>query len=300
MTLTDREAADRYASQAVADAHSTLSRFLRESRGQEALGFRKGLIEASKALADRLVEVYAEVGASDPGQRDDVVAVISQRVVSFIKSSVASQRGSNAANAARTGTQLSASYNAGVIGNRFDLAVYEKLKAAGANVSAAPRPKQDKFGILDSPRLYEDDFKKSVGVLGVSVIFFDLDDFKSLNTRFTEPVIDRTVLPELQKLIASLVVGRGFAYAEGGDEFVITLPNTDISLAEAFASVLLDRIRAAEFSVDGEDVAVTASAGIAASADPEQHQAVREAASRAKGEAKSQGKDRYAVSPMVV
>lgn len=31
-----------------------------------------------------------------------------------------------------------------------------------------------------------------------SVIYFDLDDFKKLNPRFTEPVIDRTLLPELQ------------------------------------------------------------------------------------------------------
>ncbi len=156
-----------------------------------------------------------------------------------------------------------------------------------ALVLPAPRPKQDKFGILDAPRLYSDDFLRGIGLLGVSVIYFDLDDFKAVNSRFSEPVVDRTLLPALMRLVASLAEGHGWAYAEGGDEFIMLLPNTNIRLAEAFAAVLLERIRATVIDVDGEQVQVSATAGISWSDNAVDGQACREAASKAKHAAKT-------------
>jgi len=179
--------------------------------------------------------------------------------------------------------------------------VFERRNQVGG---AAPLPlpvtrkKQDKFEILDSPKQYEPDFAASIGILGVSVVYFDLDDFKALNTRFTEPVIDKTLLPDLQRMIAALVDDHGYAYAEGGDEFIILLPNTNTLLAEAFASMLLECIRSTAFSVAHESVKVTASAGIASSLNIADGQACREAASAAKRDAKQQGKDRHVVSSL--
>lgn len=83
-------------------------------------------------------------------------------------------------------------------------------------MASAERKKQDKFGILDAISQFEQDFRASVGPLGAAVIYFDLDGFKLLNTRFKETVIDRDLLPELQQLIDRLVTGHGYAYAEGG------------------------------------------------------------------------------------
>jgi diguanylate cyclase (GGDEF)-like protein len=160
----------------------------------------------------------------------------------------------------------------------------------------AQRLKQDKFGILDSVKLYASDFDESVGAHGIAVIYFDLDNFKSLNTRFTETVIDRELLPKLQRMIDALVVGHGFAYAEGGDEFVIMLPNTGIKIATAFAEELLDRIRSLEFTINGEVVSVTASAGLATAATVGAAQTCREAANVAKRTAKEEGKDRLVVA----
>lgn len=74
--------------------------------------------------------------------------------------------------------------------------------------------------------------------------------------------------------------------AEGGDEFVVVLPNTNTALAEAFTSLLLERIRLATFDVDGVAVSVTASAGVASSMSADDGQACREAAGKAKGVAK--------------
>jgi GGDEF domain-containing protein len=104
------------------------------------------------------------------------------------------------------------------------------------------------------------------------------------------------LLVELNKLIAALADGRGVAYAEGGDEFIVLLPNTNAVLAEAFTKVLLDAIRTKVFSVDGVSVSITASAGIATSSDPDGGQACREAAALAKREAKEGGRDRYAMA----
>lgn len=187
------------------------------------------------------------------------------------------------------------------VGREFDLAVHALKKPrpfviAQESRAAPARRKQDKFEILDSPKQYDLDFPHSIGMLGVAVIYFDLDDFKTLNTRFTEPVIDRTLLPELQRMIAALVVNRGYAYAEGGDEFIIMLPNTNAALASAFAAELLERIRSTRFDVDGDEVKVTASAGIAVGAIAGQAQACRESASAAKRDAKEQGKDRFVVA----
>jgi hypothetical protein len=97
-------------------------------------------------------------------------------------------------------------------------------------------------------------------------------------------------------LIAALVLDRGYAYAEGGDEFIVILPNTNAVLAEALTAELLERIRSTTFEVDREPVRVTASAGIAVSTIAEDAQRCREAASAAKRDAKGKGKDRYVLA----
>lgn len=301
MALTDRQAADLRKEDAVSKAYQTVARHKQADRASPATAFRNGLIAAVDELRKDLIVVYAELGgAGEEPLRSELARTIGDRVTAFIRSSVAGVRGQNSPAAAREGVRLISSSTMG-IARDLDLAVHEQRKRAGV-VSALPtapvRRKQDKFEILDSPKHYEADFPRSIGMLGVAVIYFDLDDFKALNTRFTETVIDRTMLPELQRLIAGLVQDRGYAYAEGGDEFIIMLPNTNSALAEGFASLLLERIRSTSFIVGTDSVNVTASAGIASSLHDQDVQACRDAASHAKRDAKQQGKDRYVVSAM--
>lgn len=296
MVLTDRRAADMRASEAVGKAHQTLSRHMQMNRHNAAMAFRNGLREALPELSERLVELYSQLSDA-PEERDELVDVIVRQVTSFITSAAAGQRGSHIGSVAREASNQTAAATMG-IPNSFDLAVHEHRKKREAAAPVRVRRKQDKFEILDSPREYEPDFIQSVGVLGVSVIFFDVDDFKEVNTRFTEPVIDRTLLSELMRMIWALAEGRGFAYAEGGDEFVITLPNTNTTLAEAFTALLLEQIRSATFDVDGQPVKVTASAGIASSMSAGDGQACREAAGAAKRDAKNRGKAQCLVSAL--
>ena len=89
-------------------------------------------------------------------------------------------------------------------------------------------------------------------------------------------------------MIAALVQDHGYAYAEGGDEFIIMLPNTNTALAEAFVSMLLEQIRTTPFIVGSETVNITASGGISSSLNAEDVEACHDAASAAKREAKQQ------------
>lgn len=246
-------------------------------------------------LCKRLIETYAMLpDASQQQVRDEVVEYIKHRASCFLRSCNATYgRGDKAALVARLVSRLHGDLIS--IPRNFDLAVYDRLKVEGDIAPPTPsRIKQQKFGILDSTAdHYEADFKAGVGALGIAVVYFDLDKFKDINTRFTETVVDRTILPEIQTLIAALVDARGFAYGEGGDEFVVTLPNTSANLAVAFVEVLLEEIRSAEFVVSEERVTVTASAGIACADSPDEWESCRDAASKAKQAAKDAGRNTY-------
>tara|TARA_R110002073_G_C9440723_1_gene577359 strand:- start:842 stop:1714 length:873 start_codon:yes stop_codon:yes gene_type:complete len=285
-----------HASDAVSEAHAEVAQ--KWSIAGHLITLHRVLPVELKKLCARMVAVYSELpNASDPAVREDVTQEIRRRASSFLQSCNATYGpGNNAAGVARQVVQLHG--NLASIPREFDLAVHKRLKQEGPIEPPAPiRAKQQKFGILDcGANHYESDFKAGVGALGIVVVFFDLDNFKEFNTRFSEPVVDREILPELQKLILALMEGRGYAYAEGGDEFVITLPNTNIELATPFVEVLLEALRDTEFSVNDELVTVTASAGIAWTEVPTEWQACRDAAAIAKQRAKTEGRDRYAVA----
>ena len=134
MVLSDREAADSYASQAVGQAHAALTRALAAGGGNEALAFRNGLRKAVADLSTRLVEVYSQLeSASETATRNELVNVITERVSAFVQSSVAGRRGPNAPSAAREGARVIADLTAG-IGRTFDLAIYEQQRKRKATV----------------------------------------------------------------------------------------------------------------------------------------------------------------------
>jgi hypothetical protein len=92
-------------------------------------------------------------------------------VNAFISSTHAGLR-PNAGGPARLAAELQGRVSMGVHGT-FALATH-----AASN---------DKFEVLDSPSHDAEDLRSSVGKLGVSVIFFDLDHFKQLNTGSPSP-----------------------------------------------------------------------------------------------------------------
>ncbi len=96
-----------------------------------------------------------------------------------------------------------------------------------------------------------------------SILFFDLDRLKQVNDRYGHLCGSR-VLIELVALIKSLLRRSDKVFRFGGDEFVLTMPETDQDGAMQAAHRLRKAIRNHRFKVmEGVEVKLTASFGIA-------------------------------------
>jgi diguanylate cyclase (GGDEF)-like protein len=94
----------------------------------------------------------------------------------------------------------------------------------------------------------------------LALILLDLDHFKQVNDQGGHPVGDQ-VLANVGATLRGVLRARDFAGRNGGEEFAILLPDTEIDAALEIA----ERVRAAiaEISLPGTDVSVTASMGVA-------------------------------------
>ena len=97
----------------------------------------------------------------------------------------------------------------------------------------------------------------------IAILFLDIDNFKGLNTTYTETKVDETILPEVQHLIRRLTSYRGEAYRYGGEEFIVILPNHNEKEAMMFAERMRAEFEAYSFSVDEKKEALTISVGVA-------------------------------------
>jgi diguanylate cyclase (GGDEF)-like protein len=125
-----------------------------------------------------------------------------------------------------------------------------------------------------------------------SVLFVDLDHFKSINDRYGHEAGD-TVLKEVAACIARNARDCDAFGRIGGEEFSLFLPNTDLAGAEVVAEKLRTSIEALELSVGEARLKVTASIGVARN-QPE-HQSIAEIqrlADQAMYLAKKQGRNR--------
>ena len=77
-----------------------------------------------------------------------------------------------------------------------------------------------------APRLFFDDLEEvrsaaEIRGLPFAVSFLDIEFFKAINDRYTEPTVDRDLLPTFMRCMEAHVYGRGRAYRQGGDEYVV-------------------------------------------------------------------------------
>jgi diguanylate cyclase (GGDEF)-like protein len=116
----------------------------------------------------------------------------------------------------------------------------------------APRVYDEKFHILETPRLFLTDlayYRHECALRGseLAVAYVDIDDFKAINSRLTETVVDLLVLGPFLELLESWVFGHGHAYRFGGDEYVIVLPNVSRQMAVVMLDELRQRVLEARF-----------------------------------------------------
>jgi len=151
-----------------------------------------------------------------------------------------------------------------------------------------------KFGMLRAESQLEADFSAYVEDHGgLGLLFFDIDHFKKLNTKYTETIVDREVLVPLQRFLLNAIQSRGLGYSVGGDEFIVLLRNADSTESKAFADRLLQTVSAYAFNIGGNKETLTLSIGLACfPSDSKILTQLREMANKAENLAKSTGRNK--------
>jgi diguanylate cyclase (GGDEF)-like protein len=122
----------------------------------------------------------------------------------------------------------------------------------------------------------------------LSLIIFDIDDFKQINDTYGHNVGDN-VLIELTKVVSNNIRTTDIFARWGGEEFVILTPNTDMDHAKELA----ERLRVAiEDSIFKEAFTVTCSFGVAEFKKGDTTDTLSKRADDALYEAKKSGKNR--------
>jgi diguanylate cyclase (GGDEF)-like protein len=144
-------------------------------------------------------------------------------------------------------------------------------------------------------RLAEAVASVTAGRRGASLVFVDVDYFKSVNDRFGHPAGD-AVLRALGRLLRESVRGRDLAARIGGEEFALLLPGTPATGAVTAA----DRIRATladiVVPIESGSVQVTASFGVTQLVPGQSPADAVSIADRALYRAKESGRNRVVVA----
>jgi diguanylate cyclase (GGDEF)-like protein len=110
-------------------------------------------------------------------------------------------------------------------------------------------------------RLQEEVIRAARYELGLSMLLFDLDHFKSINDQYGHPAGD-AVLVAVAQIIRSCLRESDFAGRYGGEEFGVILPSTNVVGAMVVAERLRRQIEAQEIQCDSTTIHVSASIGV--------------------------------------
>jgi diguanylate cyclase (GGDEF)-like protein len=133
----------------------------------------------------------------------------------------------------------------------------------------------------------------------LSLIVIDVDHFKKMNDRYGHPYGDQVLKRIANLLVQGLRVKEDFAARVGGEEFVVLLPATPLSVAVKVAERIRTLVEGAGFppisSQSGQEceVAVAVSCGVA-TANPmfiNNRESLFHVADKALYEAKAQGRN---------
>jgi len=155
----------------------------------------------------------------------------------------------------------------------------------------------EKFTILPSTSQLEMDFQRWIQKcdeddLPLCLCYFDIDNFKNLNDKYTETVVDKTILVPYQEFLREVVRPFASVYSEGGDEFVLLLPGCPINRARQICEVLRAKTKTRTYSVKSVQLGFTISMGLAQRKHGEELESLKMRANKAKKSAKDQGRDR--------
>ena len=96
----------------------------------------------------------------------------------------------------------------------------------------------------------------------LSLVIFDIDNFKSINDRFGHLAGD-TILAAVGRLLGRVLRVTDIKCRYGGDEFLVILPDTPLLGAKPVTEGLLRELSELKFPLEGETLSIGVSAGLA-------------------------------------
>jgi diguanylate cyclase (GGDEF)-like protein len=228
-------------------AGSPLPQTLRGAEPRSCLAVRSG--RTHREGSSRLSLLSCPVCGPCPGASSCVPLVVGGKVIG----SVLLSRPTPFGEADEHRIRESVSQAAPVLANLRNLAVAE-IRAATDGLTGLP----NKRAVTDTlKRMFA---QAAAERSPLALLMLDLDHFKQVNDNRGHAVGDQ-VLANIGAVLKGAIRARDFAGRNGGEEFAILLPDTEIPEALRIA----ERVRAAiaEMARPGTDVAVTVSIGVA-------------------------------------
>ena len=135
----------------------------------------------------------------------------------------------------------------------------------------------------------------------VCLMIMDIDFFKPVNDTHGHDVGD-DVIKEFASRIGMSIRGIDLACRYGGEEFVVVMPDTDLSMASTVAERLRRQMADKPFAVSnkGLELDLTCSIGVTVSQEQEEADSLLKRADEALYKAKRDGRNRVVVAPCPV
>ena len=83
---------------------------------------------------------------------------------------------------------------------------------------------------------------------GFSLLFVDIDYFKTVNDQFGH-VVGSQLLIDMSLVLKAQLRGSDLVYRYGGDEFIVLLPRTSLDITKKIALRISESVKAAEFTI---------------------------------------------------
>jgi diguanylate cyclase (GGDEF)-like protein len=246
VVLNRNNSADRLEAVTPLPGGSPLAETLRGAEPRSCLAVRSG--RTHRLSGDRAALLGCPVCGPCPGDSTCVPLTVGGEVIGAVLLNHPVPYGE----AEEQRIQESVGQAAPVLANLRNLAVAE-IRAATDGLTGLP----NKRAVTDAMKRMFAQAATTVSPLGL--LLLDLDHFKQINDQGGHPVGDQ-VLANVGAVLRSVLRTRDFAGRNGGEEFAILLPDTEVPAALEIA----ERVRAAvaEISLAGTDVSVTASIGV--------------------------------------
>ena len=247
VVLNSNNSADRLEAVVPLPAGSPLAQTLRGAEPRSCLAVRSG--RTHREGSSRLRLLSCPVCVPCPGASSCAPLVVGGKVIG----SVLLNRPTPYDDADEQRIRESVSQAAPVLANLRNLAIAE-IRAATDGLTGLP----NKRAVTDTLKRM---FAQAASERSpLALLMLDLDHFKQVNDNSGHAVGDQ-VLANVGAVMRGAMRSRDFAGRNGGEEFAILLPNTEIPAALRIA----ERVRAAvaEMSLPGTDVPLTVSIGVA-------------------------------------